>query len=255
MPSLRDRQTGFHAALLERDRAVPAGVTGPDGKRAGIRFDIYRNNRMVSLTEALAAVYPAVERLVGQAFFRAMAREFIRAHPPLSPVLIDYGHGFPDFVAAFEPAQKLDYLSDVARVEWSWHCAYHAADADSARPDLLAGLPSEQVAHSRFCFHPSVRVLVSCFPAISLWNANRSYSAAPGASIKWCEETGLIYRAGVDVAVNIVPRARALFLAALLDGQTLLSAAGSALDEDPRFELWQALSDLLSLGIVTDYKF
>lgn len=254
MPLFRDRQTRFHAALLDRDQSVPVGVIGPDGKCAGSRFDVYRNNRMVSMIEALAVVYPAVETLVGKDFFRAMAREFIVVHPPISPILIDYGDGFPGFVAAFGPAQELDYLSDVARVEWEWHRAYHAADADSASPDLLAGLPSDRVARLRFVFHPSVRVLVSAFPAISLWNANCSNLVTPGARITWCDETGLIYRSGVEVVVSIVPPGRAHFLLALFDGQTLLSAAGSAVDADPQFDLSQAISDILSLGIVTAYQ-
>lgn len=253
MPSLRDRQAVFHSALVDHDQSVPDGIVGPDGSEAGRRFDVYRNNRMVSLVDTLAVVFPAVASLVGADFFRAMAREFIVAHPPLSPVLIEYGDDFPAFVAVFEPARGLEYLGDVARVEWGWHCAYHAADAQSASLDFLSGLPPDRIAGLRFSFHPSVHVLESEFPAVSIWNANCANPVKTDAGIDWRGETGLIYRPGLDVTVGLVPAGRAHFLLALYNGGTLQTAAGFAIDADPQFDLAQAISDILSLEIVTSY--
>ena len=48
---------------------------------------------------------------------RAMAREFVRAHPPSSPLLFLYGQEFPAFMETFEPARSIPYLADVARIE------------------------------------------------------------------------------------------------------------------------------------------
>ena len=36
---------------------------------------------------------------------------------------------FPNFLETFEPAQRAPFLPDVARIEWAWRQAYHAADA------------------------------------------------------------------------------------------------------------------------------
>ena len=73
--------------------------------------------------------YPVTRRLVGDDFFRAMARAFVAAQKPRSPVLIHYGADFPAFVEAFEPAREIPYLTDVARLENAWVEAYHAAEA------------------------------------------------------------------------------------------------------------------------------
>ena len=59
-----------------------------------------------------------------------MARAYALAEPPRSPVLMDYGAGFADFIAGFAPAASLPYLPDVARIERAWREAYHAADAE-----------------------------------------------------------------------------------------------------------------------------
>ena len=65
----------FASALLDPAGATPAVVTGPADKGALKRYNVYRNNVTVSLVNALAAVYPAVQRITGVEFFRAMARK------------------------------------------------------------------------------------------------------------------------------------------------------------------------------------
>src|SRR6201992_754077 len=119
----------FAAALIDPERETPAGVAGPAGKGAVKRYNIYRNNVTVSLIDALAAVYPAVQRITGIDFFRAMARFHVRAAPPSSPLLFEYGRDFPDFIAQYEYARAMPWLADTARIERAWLDAYHAADA------------------------------------------------------------------------------------------------------------------------------
>src|SRR4029077_20816807 len=114
--------------LIDPEYPVPAGVIGPNGKRAALRYNVYRNNVTVSLIDALAAIFPATQRITGVEFFRAMARFHIRDTPPRSPLLFEYGHDFPDFIARYEYAQGMPYLPDTARIERAWLDAYHAAD-------------------------------------------------------------------------------------------------------------------------------
>ncbi len=45
-------QDQFTAAVLDPSASVPATLIGPDGGPAARRFDVYRNNVAVSLTEA-----------------------------------------------------------------------------------------------------------------------------------------------------------------------------------------------------------
>ena len=78
MPPLAERQRGFATAILTAG-ASPAGLLGPDGTPSDRRFAVYRNNVTVGLSEALTAAFPAVCRIVGEAFFRGMARQFIFA--------------------------------------------------------------------------------------------------------------------------------------------------------------------------------
>src|ERR1700748_496895 len=126
------RRLGFAArfatGLTDPTCPTPGGVVGPRGKGAVKRYNVYRNNVTVSLIGALASIYPAVQRITGADFFRAMARFHIRATQPTSPLLFEYGRDFPAFIEHYEYAQSMPWLADVARIERAWLDAYHAGD-------------------------------------------------------------------------------------------------------------------------------
>ena len=77
--------------LTDPSIKAPDDVVAAPGKRVVKRYNVYRNNVTVSLIDALAAVYPAIQRITGVDFFRAMARFHVRATPPTSPLLFEYG--------------------------------------------------------------------------------------------------------------------------------------------------------------------
>ncbi len=214
-------------ALLDPDSAVPGGVSRPHGAPVRKRFDVYRNNVAVSLTEALATGFPVIEKLVGPEFFAAMAGVFLRAHPPRSPVLAQWGDAFPGFLESFAPVAHLPYLADVARLEYALRLAYHAADATPVAPDAL-GAPD--LMHARVRLAPATRVLASRFPVLSIWRANTD-ATAPAA--QGGRETVLIARPDWDPWPRAIAPEGARFVAALIAGQTFgaaLKAAGEAHD-------------------------
>jgi hypothetical protein len=59
-----------------------------------------------------------IHKLVGDAFFRAMAGVFLRAHPPGDPRLQLWGAKFPGFLARFDRVAHLPYLPDIAGSNW-----------------------------------------------------------------------------------------------------------------------------------------
>lgn len=144
----------FAPALTDPTRSTPIGVIGPHGKGAVSRYNVYRNNVTVSLIDALAAIYPAVQRITGNEFFRAMARFHVRATPPTSPLLSEYGRDFPAFIASYEYAQAIPWLADVARIERAWLDAYHAADAFPLAANALAEAPPDRLSEVVFVAHP-----------------------------------------------------------------------------------------------------
>jgi Putative DNA-binding domain len=237
-----DWQSGFSAAVLDPNRPLPPGVNGKK------RFAVYRNNVVLGLTAALAANFPAIKRLVGDAFFAHMAKIFVSANPPRSRLLAEYGGAFPDFLGRFEPLAAYPYMPHVARLELAWLAAFHEADAAPLAGEELAGLAPEQLAQTRFIAHPATRLLAFPYAAVSIMAANRRSEPVPVIDPAPAE-FGLVTRPQLDVHVTRVSASAHAFLASLLADQSLGEAADLALKQDQTFDLAANLRCMLAAGV------
>lgn len=241
----------FRQALLDPDRTTPTIVAGPNGKGATKRYNVYRNNVVVSLIEALAATFPATQRITGPDFFRAMARFYVRATPPTSPLLFEYGHTFPDFIAQYEYAQAMTWLADVARIERAWLDAYHAADASPLKAQAFASTPPDRLANAVLNPHPAMRVVRSHFPTVTIFAANRNGDPA-GPILNAEPEDALVTRPEMDVVVRRLPPGGARFLTSLAAGEPLGTAAAVAIADSPDFDLPANIAGMLEAGAFTE---
>ncbi|WP_417435587.1 putative DNA-binding domain-containing protein [Hoeflea sp.] len=253
-PVMPPGQRDFGAALLDPDLPLPEGIVGPHGKNAQKRFAVYRNNVTVSLIDALAGIFPAIQRLVGDNFFREMARTYLVMDPPQSPVIFEYGGGFAAFLERFEPLSRYPYLPDVARLERAWLDAFHAGDADPLAPDSLAAIPPEHLADTTFTAHPSTRIVQSSFAAVSIFSASREDRTLDGIQPGDAED-GLITRPFDAVTVRQLPPGAADFFTALIAGATLGQAAGTTVARHPEFDLPSAISAMLEAGVFSACSF
>ncbi|MFM7334005.1 MAG: DUF2063 domain-containing protein [Tabrizicola sp.] len=221
-------QAAFAAALLDPEAAVPGGVVDPWGQPAPKRFSVYRNNVAGSLTRALEAAFPTVQRLVGDVFFAAMAGVYLRAHPPRLRMLMLYGEAMPGFLEGFAPVASLGYLPDVARVDQAMRESYHAADSQPLPEAEFQRLLGEDIADLRLRLAPSLRLVRSRWPVVSIWEANHDGGPAPRA----VAEDALILRPEFDPRPHRLPAGGAAFVSALLHGKPLGEAveAAGALD-------------------------
>jgi len=244
-------QDAFAHALRDPDAPVPRGVISHNSDAPRKRFTVYRNNVMVGLITALETRFPAVRKIVGEDFFRAMAKVFADAHPPLSPLMMFYGDAFPSFLAGFEPAQEVPYLADVARLEAARTRACHAADATPLTPAALRGSASEALADLRFILHPSLEIVASDYPIVMIWAMNSDeMELAPITD--WHGEDALVSRPGVDVEVRRLPPGAKTFLQGLAAGDPLGAAAALALATNAHFDLAANLAALFAgLAIAT----
>lgn len=245
-----DIQTRFAQALTDTALPVPADFAAWNGCAPARRFGVYRNNVASGLAGALASRFPAARRIVGEDFFAAMAGEFIRLFPPRSPLLMSYGDGFADFVESFEPARELAYLPDVIRLEAARGHAYHAADAAPLDAGELSRAAPEQLAHLVFLPHPSLSILRSAHPIVTIWAMNSGeMDLAPIEP--WASEDALIVRPHMLVEIHRLPPGGAIFLQALVRGATLAQAAETAALSAAEFDLSANLAGLLQSGAFT----
>jgi len=238
-------QSEFADALLDAERSVPPMLTSHTTRTPTRRFAVYRNNVVFSLIGALRTRFPVVERIVGVECFAAMARHFIAAHPPQSPVLMFYGDDFPDFIAACLP--ELPYLPDVARLEAARTHAYHAADAEPIEPASLRALDPDDLASALVALQPSLRIVRSRHPIVTIWAMNSGETELRPLADEEPEDA-LVVRPRDAVSVIKLPPGGAAFLEALEAGTTLATAAMLAMQQDANFDLAANLAGLIASG-------
>ena len=253
-------QATFAQALLDPSVPCPPGLTTWNGSDPQARFAVYRNNVTVSLIDALAQTFPVVQALVGEDFFRAMAKVFAQNNPPRSRVMAFYGDSFPAFVAGFAPATALPCLADVARLEMARVQAYHAADRAPLHPQALvaAMADGEKLLSLRLHLHPSVQLLDARFAVYSLWAAHQGALCISTVDPD-LPEAALVFRSGLDVHTLALAAGEARFLAVLMEGRALPEAVDAAAvtvtktctDTASTFDLTRTLAMLLHWQLMT----
>lgn len=252
---LRELQRGFAAAVLTRNldaftHAIARGRFSP-----AQHLQVYRNNVAIGLGEALQAVYPVVARLVGAEFFAHLADQFIGRHPPASGNLHDFGRELAGFLADFAPAAGLAYLPDVARLEWAWHEAFHAADHAPFDFARLAGVAAERYEALRFVLHPSARLVSSPYPIERIWRSNQPEEAGEEAiELSAGPSRLLVIRRGLEVTVETLTPGEAALLSALARGAAFAQACAAALAAEADFDIAQSLRDHVLRGTVVDFR-
>jgi hypothetical protein len=242
-------QNDFLFALYHPDATtaapttVAALVTQPG-------FAVYRNTVLKGCIDALQANFPAVARLVGSAWFRAAALPYVRAVPPSSVMLMDYGVDFPDFLANFAPARELPYLPDVARLDRCWTEAHMAADMPALNADTLAALPAEALGQLQLRPHPATRwAWHADQPVYAIWCANREDRSLE-ENLPWIGDGALLTRASHDGVVRWQAASTGLcaFLDACAADHCLAEAAQAALQAQADLDLTHLLAELITAG-------
>ncbi len=240
-------------ALLEPSLPVPA-LIGRAPEAAGRRFGVYRNNVVHGLVEALAAVFPAMQRVVGEDWFRAMAAVHARKHPPRSKLLFEYGRDMPRFLKVFGPARRMPYLADLARLELDWLASYHAADRDPLDASALAAIAENRLPGLRFTAHPAAHLISSPFAIHAIFEQNRHANAPPRRIDASLPEACLVTRPRLSVMVTSLPPEQATLAGALLAGLPLAQALATATESGPEPDLGATLATLLAAGAFCDLE-
>jgi hypothetical protein len=228
-------------ALLQRSR----------GLNTAQRLQIYRNNLFESLIQALMAVYPVVARLVGDEFFRHVARRFISAHPLAAGNLHGFGRELPALLAALPAAAELPYLADVAALEWAWHEVYHEAGCVPLLPAQLGEVPAAQQLDLGLQLAPAARLVASAYPVLHIWQAHQIHDADADDFTISLDEGAirlLVLRRELEIEFVLLGVAEDRWLRALASGSTLAEATLAAFERDPAFDLAVTLGRHLALG-------
>ncbi len=243
-PSLTQFQDDFVHAIY--DRHMPPARLAAVASQPG--FSIDRNSVIKGCIDALQANFPSVERLVGNAWFRAAAADYVRQAPPADVRLMHYGGTFPEFIERYAPAHELPYLADVARLDHLWMDVHTAADAPPFEPAMFGQLEPAALGNTVLRPHPATRwTWFARQPVFSIWRVSRERVEWPG-DVEWSGEGALLTRIDGAVRWQAIGMGGCAFLDACAAGATLEQSANAALASAPTPEVGPLLAELVAAG-------
>jgi Putative DNA-binding domain len=225
--SLASFEDAFAHALFAAPEAADAAVADLVAQPA---FAVYRNTVTKSCIDALQANFPTVARLVGEAWFRAAAAEYVSNERPSTPSLQAYGATFAAFLADFAPAAGLPYLAGVARLDRFWIESHGAVDAPVLGAADLVGVDPDVLAAAVLLPHPAARwAWFDETPVYSIWRDNRARETH-GGELRWRGEGALLTRRADVVEWTQIDHAACRFLDECAAGRNVALAIDAALD-------------------------
>jgi hypothetical protein len=250
MHDLATLQSEVTQALLAGRLADVSGAFTANGKDAGRRLNIYRNNTFISLTGALKSNFPVTMRMVDERFFAYAANAFIADHPPREPRLAAYGAKFPRFLARFPASRGYPFVAEMASFEWAIVKAMTAPEHDPAPVALLQRLSSIE-GSPRLVLQPNLFFAASHWPVLEVWTAHRSERFEAIPSFEKRSTRVAVYRSAGRIRFLELAPARFVFWRELAKGSPLEHAVSRALRRDPLFDLVDELVLLFRSGLVT----
>ncbi len=201
------------------------------------RFQVYQNNAKLILTDILKRLYPVVMALVGEDFFRYLAFSYIKAEPPKTCDMTFYGDSFGQFLKSFAPLKDLNYMSDVADMEWAWYKSGMAGRKTALTAEFLADITEDNIPELKFNFQPSVLLLDSTYAVDKIWQAVTDNETEQLSDIKLEQDTYLIIYCPSDKDVTFlsVDKPTYSFVKALYNGNNLNLALEQAIAIDADF--------------------
>ena len=254
---LADWQDAFMQALQANgdEHALLAMVN----QREHSRLKVYQNNAFQALFSSLQSSFPVCQTVVGERCFEQLAQQYCNRYPLKDANLNHYGALFPrllgDEVKQHQAFNGLEYLPELAMLEWALKQGYYAQDrSDYMRQpqvyglDELALLSEAQQQQAVLLLQPDIELLNCHFPVQRVWlkyqaTTEQSHTASCDSAANYL----LIFRDRFKVSFRQISTPQAQLIIAIKQRLSLgqLTKADVDLSELP---------ELIQLGWIAGYK-
>lgn len=163
--TLKQIQDDFVAQICHPQKQAIASYLKQNPTDSTFRLDIYRNNIMQNLRDALEKIFFNIWQLIGKECADNLAYVFCQTleHLPVTHCLDDWGSQFPLFLQKNKHLKPLVYLKDIAKLEWLQHKSYRACTFKALDPFILQKKLHHDIEQIGWVFNPSVYLFSSFY--------------------------------------------------------------------------------------------
>ena len=186
------------------------------------RMTIYAQQYMWRFQSVSKNTHAALAAVMGEGDFDQLIIDYLSRFPPYGFTLNNLCQALPHYLEHYCQRADKGLLLDLARLERAVSDAYDTYRVGTVTADDLTALPQEAFGLLRFRLDPSVRVLAFEHNVMAIYDANIEGEPLPEgtATPTW----GVVWRYQHKVWRQSISHARYQILAALNDGQTVMSA-------------------------------
>jgi hypothetical protein len=152
---------------------------------------------------------------------------------------------------------ELNYLADVARLEWAYERVYYAPHHPALEVSALVKVPEERYGELKFTLHPASCLLRSAYPILHIWQVNQAdYQGDQAVNL---EEGGdwllLLRNSHLEVEIQRLAKGEFMLLHALASGHTFAEACECALAAQPEMDIPTYFRQHVTQGTLVDFFF
>lgn len=195
-----------------------------------MQLSIYRSNINGAHQKVLGQVYPAILNILGEDYFNQLCRVYRFEYPSMDSDLNNYGEKFSLFIEEqIEQHQELtglEYLADLAWLEWNWHASYYAKNDKPFSFEKLALIDPDLQDKIYFRISNAFSLHSTIYPLLDIWNANKGLVKdiqefqMPDAEVYFC-----ISRKEFTPIVNLLDYGQYILLKSISDCVSLVQLA------------------------------
>jgi hypothetical protein len=191
---------------------------------------------VIRLIQMLVTRFPVVQRLLGEESFIRAASSYVLTQPLQRQELLFFGETFPMFLRSLGESASIEYLADIASLEWARHKACFAPRAAPVGTIPPVWPSSAQLPRLRVALHPSVSLIPSRFPIVTIWEANRA-SSEPSVICRWKPEPALVAKPCSTLETRCLPPGGYAFFNSLRAGLTIADATAAGTQAAMEFKI------------------
>lgn len=216
---------------------------------------IYRGSMQECLTENLRMTFPVCNQLVGADYFAQLARAYIAKITFKQPDITYYGAHFSDFIQTALAHNQLDYLADVAAVEWACHLAQNGTAIPALDQAALAKVSQEALPRLTFALDKASTLFYSPYPILRIWQVNQAdYQGEQQVDLSEGATYLLIHRRGLALCMTTLTTQAFKMLTYFSRGETFESVCQKCYEEYPEIEIPRLFAECIQQQYLVNFK-
>ena len=204
--SLTELQAQFWSSARNQAGEIYPLIRSDLGFLPKQRMDVYRTTARSAHVSALMDSYPVCRAILGDDYFKQIAKLYFVQTPSRSANMNEYGDSFPGFIAQLynqrEELRDYYYLIDLARLEWEYQKIYFTANAVTFDIEVFQDNCERLGGEATLALQPCISLVSSSYQIFEIWQMHRSDNIQTKINAAGYRQHLCIYKQGHAVIVD-----------------------------------------------------